>query len=385
MQRRHFWALLASSGLLGGCFYTGAIRDDPDVSIVELTEDPQLNHHRGDQVQFSAEKSSGIDAPFIELQWTARTCEPGGVNCGPAFATRPGADRLQPFSFTIPATHTDDTPTQEVFVLLTARDTASEEELLLDQDTVSFLVINRAPEQPELQIQAEPAPDGAGYPVATTIPLVARSRDSDGDPLELTWSFDDRCPECFVEVAPTFSDANGYYQSVYEFTPNATGMWEVVITASDTLDATERRATIAIQSDAAPCIGTSDPALQPPDSQALYIVERNAGPRRFSVLSVRDDLDVYPPPDNDDPNRGAASFRWLIARPETGGALEEVVGYDLADYEINPSVYAPGDRLTVRVEIEDRQERQFCAETEPLCSQQGNTCYQRATWEIEIR
>jgi hypothetical protein len=116
-----------------------------------------------------------------------------------------------------------------------------------------------------------------------------------------------------------------------------------------------------------------------------YIVD-GVAPRRFAVLSVTDDLDFYPARADQTGFLGTASMRWYIATPDTGGAFVEVQGHAVADYVVDPSAYAPGDALSLRVEIDDRVGRQIvCDPAQPTCSLEQNECLQRVTWGVEIR
>jgi hypothetical protein len=52
---------------------------------------------------------------------------------------------------------------------------------------------------------------------------------------------------------------------------------------------------------------------------------------------------------------------------------------------VDPASYAPGDLLTLRVDVSDRVARTpTCDAADPVCST-SDTCFQRLTWEVEIR
>jgi hypothetical protein len=159
----------------------------------------------------------------------------------------------------------------------------------------------------------------------------------------------------------------------------------VEVTASDGVGGTVTGSeSILVQDDALPCVVATEPEALP---DARYILDRDALPRRFAVLQVRDDLDVYPsPPASLQPPMGTAGFRWFVATPDTSGALVQIDGHDSADLVVDASAYAPGDRLELRVEIDDRVGRDvICAPDAPTCSLGGDSCRQRVTWEVEVR
>ena len=109
-----------------------------------------------------------------------------------------------------------------------------------------------------------------------------------------------------------------------------------------------------------------------------------------STDSVTDDLDSHPPTVGNSYTAGfygAASFHWFIASPDTDGALVPMPGHQLSDYLLDVSAYAPGDQLTLRVEIDDRIGRDIvCAPDAPTCALSNNTeCRQRVTWDLEVR
>jgi hypothetical protein len=104
------------------------------------------------------------------------------------------------------------------------------------------------------------------------------------------------------------------------------------------------------------------------------ILLRSAGPRRFAVDSITDDLDPWPGSD-------AIGFRWLTGPP---GALAEVIGHDLPDLVVDPSELEPGEVLEVRVEVSDRVPRVLPCDTgQAVCPQVA--CPQRLTFTAEVR
>ena len=92
-----------------------------------------------------------------------------------------------------------------------------------------------------------------------------------------------------------------------------------------------------------------------------------------------------PRPATDSTDIGTARFAWAIAGPQTGGDLEPIAGATGADVVIDPAGYAPGDLLSLRVDVSDRVARTAtCTADDPTCST-ADGCYQRLTWEVEVR
>lgn len=357
-----------------GCFFVQPINSPPQARIEKDTQGP---HYRGDTLSFSARKSGDADGELLRATWRAFTCSPDGSACdAPSFASRAEAPLSESFGFTIPAFRQDSTDATSLILItvavLDAQGAQHQDQLLVD-------VLNQDPSL-DLQVQGFRSPSGSGYPVGTSMQILAASQDPDGDTVTLDWR---------LYPAQGSVPANVRWQPIedttYELEPDIAGLWTVEVTASDGLGGTVTLSEpILVQADALPCIAATDP-LAP--VQGRYILDRDGTPRRFAVLNVRDDLDVYPPPPAHlKPPMGSASFRWFVATPDTEGGLVELAGHEVADLLVDTSAYAPGDRLTLRVEIDDRVGRDLiCAPDAPTCSLSGDTCLQRVTWEIEVR
>lgn len=376
--------LLLAAGLLpgaSGCFFTDDINRVPRADVQVLTPGP---HYRDSSVTFSASKSGDDDGDAVQVSWSARTCNAQHNICDPALEERNGLDRGEPFTITIPSWRPGGEATAAVVVVAEVIDSRGARQ----QDRVFIDVLNRAPAL-TLQSQGLQAPVSGGYPIGTTVRVVASGSDPDGDPLDYEWQYYSPPGSVPGDVGWERIDEVGY-----ALTADVTGLWTVEVTATDVLgEATTERVQIAVAEDAPPCIDATEPSaddlLAVPE--ARYILDRDAPPRRFAVLGVEDDLDLYPPPsgdpaDNDGSPLGSASFRWLVATPDTGGALTEVAGHLASSYLLDASAYAPGDQVDLRVEIDDRVGRELpCSEDRPTCSLEGNTCLQRVTWRMEMR
>jgi hypothetical protein len=374
-QRGSIAAFLCLGVGLGaaGCFFVQPINSPPQARIDKDTPGP---HYRGDRLQFSAHRSGDPDGELLRADWRAFTCSPDGNACdAPSFANTPDALLGQKFEFDIPAfRQSSGQATSLILITVTVTDTRGAQH----QDQLYVDVLNRAPSL-DLQVQGFRSPSGSGYPVGTSVQILAASQDPDGDDVTLDWR---------LYPAQGSVPANVRWERVsdttYELEPDIAGLWTVEVTASDGLGGTVTLTEpILIQADALPCIGTTEPVAP---TQGRYVLDRDGTPRRFAVLSVRDDLDVYPPPPAHlQPPMGTAGFRWFVATPDRQ-ELVELDGHDVSDLLVDTSAYAPGDRLTLRVEIDDRVGRDvICAPTSPTCSLGGDTCLQRVTWEVEVR
>lgn len=356
-----------------GCFFTGDINRAPRAEVQVMTTGP---HYRGSTVTFSASKSADDDGDPIRVSWSARTCNAQRNICDPVFDERTELDLVSPFTVTIPAQRPGGEATGAIVVVAEVIDDRGARQ----QDQAFVDVLNRAPSL-TLQTQGFASPATGGYPIGTAVRVVVAGSDPDGDALTYEWQ----------HFPPSSSvPDNVRWEPIddltHELEADVTGLWTVEVTATDALgDATTERVQISMAADAPPCIGATDPPALP---GARYIVERDAPPRRLAVLSVTDDLDVYPraADSGDDSPLGNARFRWLMATPETGGAFVELAGLREASHLVDTSAHAPGDQLALRVEIDDRVGRELpCSEDRATCALGGDTCLQRVTWSMEVR
>lgn len=357
----------------GGCFFVQPINSEPQARIDKLTPGP---HHRGDTIELSAAKSSDPNDRRLTADWRAFTCNVERTACdAPAFESMAGAAIDQPFALMVPARRTGvDEVTAVVLVTVTIRDTSGAEH----EDRMYLEIFNQDPAL-DVQVQGFLSPSGSGYPIGTSMRVVAAGSDPDSDALSYAWRLYPAGGSVPENVRWDRID-----DTTYELEPDVTGLWRVEVTALDgvggSIVVTE---SILVQDDMPPCIASTDPRAV---EGGRYIVDRDSAPRRFAVLSVRDDLDVYPPPLPEQAPMGSALLRWQVATPDTDNALVVVDGHEAADYVVDASAYAPGDRLSIRVEIDDRVGRAIvCGEEQPTCSLGGDACLQRVTWEVEVR
>ncbi|HTM21383.1 MAG TPA: hypothetical protein VL172_12770 [Kofleriaceae bacterium] len=211
--------------------------------------------------------------------------------------------------------------------------------------------------------------------VGTPIDVLANASDPDGDELTINW-------ELFAPDGSTPSwSPSADIADAYRLVPDVAGVYEVRITADDGTDLVDETLPIEVDADVPPCLDTLDPA-----PAGIYQVDRDGGIWDAKVGSVIDDLDPWTQTSDEWDFLGETAFAWKVASPDTGGELVPVAGLDGPLYQLDPSIYAPGDSVQIQVEIADRVDRTLpCAADAATCSIAGDSCLQRVTWEVEIR
>ncbi len=359
---------LACAGLLAGCFYTGELNERPRAEIEKLTPGPY--HYPGDTVQFVARKSSDSeDVAGLVAIWSAYSCA-SSTSCAPIGDSMVlGLD--DPYAVAIP----DHDPVQ---VQLVVRDSKNAE----SRDVETIEVGNRAPTISVQVRQGGQAP-GLSETYVVTVPLevAIEVADPDRDATTVSWALMRPRESNPGDVTWQPIDESG---NVYQLIPDVSGVWRVDITATDGLpEGTEvHMEQILVDEDQPPCIGTTSPA---DPTSGRFVLLRSDGPRSFSVLQVSDDLDPSPRPASDSPYLGTATFAWSLAGPQTGGDLVPIAGATGSEVVIDPASYAPGDQLELRVDVSDRVARTpTCDAADPVCAS-SDTCFQRLTWQVEVR
>jgi hypothetical protein len=368
-------AAVAVATALAGCFYVDPINERPSADIERV--EPELPF-RGDPIEVYAEIFDPDGDP-THVTWQAFACT--DEDCDDA----PSHDGIEyTFEFDAPIFTISGVPATRVHVELQVED-----ELGARTAPGQSLDINLANRDPSL---APLQPDGLYYenafPLATTV--IVEQEASDGDDPPETLAF--LTPE--LRQVPVGATAEDIAITRVDPAPeDGAGRWEIDATVAGTwvvrfavVDPLGRSAvadeTIVFAEDRAPCIRVADPGF-PPDGLPLPIDE----PTRFAVSVVDDDLDLFPaPPADPDEVRGAASFRWYLADPSTGGELEPL-DVDGNQLDLDPDNYDPGDLLELRVEAVDRVDRPLCDSALPSCEDVGRPggCFQRRTWLVEVR
>jgi hypothetical protein len=363
-------ALVAALLAPAGCFYTTNINQRPSAEIRIETEGP---HYAGKQVYFSAVTSDSEDGDNLRCMWTAQSCEgdgcertvpipdvsPAAISCG------------QLFGMVLP-----DKDHRSVLVRVVVTDQAG-------GDFTASQILEVANQVPTVEVQVRPA--GTADHAVVNVPVRASVQvadlDGDVDDLILTWRLiKPRGGGVDVELIPAPAEGD---ELGHVFTPDLPGLWMVEVTADDGIDQGVGSGAAAVEEDGAPCLGLTAPEAV---ADQRLVVRREDGPRTFAVLVVADDLDPYPGP-HPAPGQGEPTFSWQLASPDTGGELAPVSGAVGPELVVDPSAFAPGDLLDVRVEVGDRIERLLqCDVSSPTCSLDGDpTCLQRASWGVEIR
>ncbi len=348
----------------GGCVYLPGINAQPKAMI---QRESNGLYYVGNDVTFNASPSSDPDGDAdLRALWRAIECnDVAATDCPEAnqFASAEGAieDR---FTFRIPETH------GAILIQLTVEDDRGAS----DTDRQIIDIDNRSPEL-GFQLQGYRPFNGDAFVLGSVIDILMVALELDGDPVELTW-------ELFPPGESTAADfvVNPALDDAYRLTPDVEGLYTVRVTADDGAGGvSEDEVSLLVAEDVPPCLIPDRAAGGP------YPVDRSAGPWSVGVI-VRDDLDATDQQESEYFPVVGPSFSWQVASPDTGGALLPVEGLDDAAYQLDPSVFAPGDRISIRLEVADRVDRTLpCAAGDPSCSIGGDECYQRLTWEVEIR
>jgi hypothetical protein len=376
MTRTDTWRQRCWLGIIGslsvghlGCFYVDDLNTRPVVSISRASEQPL---RRGGQSLFRAERyDEESPASAVSVQWQVRGCG-SAADCDTfPFQT----STLNELSVMIPGRRSNSEPVQKLELQLRGSD-----ELGAEARPVAVQVYdvqNASPSITALQAVGYP-----GFPV--TIPFVINAQRDDVDDdvanVSTTWKSYSPAGSMNPMLSKLPSEPNNPSQERYQLLPDVAGTWTIEVTATDPLGATSTQdIDVVVANDQAPCIATISPSVAP--AGAFGIVDGRA---RFAVLSVADDLDVFPPPATD-PYRRTTSFAWTIKSRLTAGRRIVLQGaQSFAD--IDPSLYQAGDQIELRVEVTDRQVRPIsCNDDADTCSATANACTQRQTWHLEVR
>lgn len=358
---------VAATCLLAGCFFVEPINEAPVPGIRVLNQGP---YFVGDVVEFDATKSVDESKSSLSATWQAFAMVEGSLVSKGAPITIGLSSK---FAVTIDS-H------EQIQVQLRVED-----EYRATRDSPDTFAIDVGNQTPTLQLQLHGYREATSgeFVLARGIEIVAISDDPDeGDDVELSW-------ELLPAAGSQTSERS--FESVaadtYELIPDVAGQWIVRVTGDDSHgDTVTIEEKIDVARDGPPCLGILEPT---PVEDAYYLVDSADGSRRFSVRTVLDALDPYPPMLDADPVLGEAAFRWFLQSPGSSDFVE-LNGYSAADYLVDPALYNPGDRLALRVEVADRvvgAERLLpCSGDAWQCAlDTGTGCFQRMTWGINIR
>jgi hypothetical protein len=364
---------IVAAAALTGCFYTSPINERPSTTLDRVT--PVTTPYLGDPVTIEAD-SIDPDGDAVRVDWTAQACDAGGVGCGAPF--RVGTvDSTGKFTFTITA----EGSVGSVRVAATTTDSYGAPAL---QEAVLVIdVANRAPTVTTMVASVAP-PDGP-----TIIDASAVDAEDGLDVTYGAWTIVDApFPNngTLVKVSDNADDLERTTADErWRLIPDVEGTWTIGVTVTDLVGTTTTvTQPILIGTDRPPCLVDVAPALPSPGN-TLPLDQ----PRRFEVLVVDDDLDLFPWPSPDDPFYGPAEFQWSISSPATGGEYVAIPGGVDSYVELDPAAYEPDDAVFLRVEIADRVARTLpCPDGDLSCAidpAADPPCVQRQTWAIEVQ
>jgi hypothetical protein len=372
-MRTHGWASLAAALLasVAGCFYVEPINERPGAGIDWIDPEQPM---RGEQVSVQP-NIYDPDGDDTVPSWSVYACAGDGCDTTP-FDTA----NTYRFDFTTPFETGGGQPTTRVVVELEVFDEWGAAAVPIQG--LDIIVGNASPVLEPVQRSGRFF--RGSYPVGTPVRLTAFA-DDDDDGVE-GLSYDDAIlfpptgatleDATFVRIDPIAIPDDG--EAIWELVADVPGLWEVSITVHDFADSDSERVAVPVAADHPPCIGASDPGF-PPEGARIVVDEL----RRFSVLAIDDDLDLYPAPSPNDDILGAASFRWFLASPASGGALQPIA-VDGNGVDIDPAAWTPGDQLELRVEAVDQLDRPLCDAAMATC-ELVTDCFQRQTWSLEVR
>lgn len=357
-----------------GCFYTETINERPSADIKRESPD---NPSRGDRITVSAnifDPDGNVQEPTIG--WTALACEEGDAEAACDIILT-GTTGL--WDFDVPLTKDDGTPTSRVLVVLEVTDPLGAR--AVPTQRLDIPVGNALP---TLEVQRQGRTFMGKFPVGVPVTIVARKDDPDDGPAAVTIDV----PVLYAPTGASIEDATLTLveetddELTWELIAFEPGQWELELTARDPFgpdpgEVTEMIA-IPVADDQSPCLTVGEPAF-PPAGGTIVLEDA----RRFAVLAVDDDLDVWPA-QPDDSYLGVAGFRWFLATPATGDVLTALAGVDGSGVDLDPASYTPGDELVLRVEVVDREDRPLCDPALDSCAAVPG-CLQRQTWHVEVR
>jgi hypothetical protein len=213
-------------------------------------------------------------------------------------------------------------------------------------------------------------------PLWSTVRVAARGAndgselDPEGDNVTLQWGLmrpDETavvpmpCPDATIPEICFIADLSGDYT--------------VSVTAMDIYGLAQKSETkLTVAPDAPPCLGQLEPNLP-------LLLRAADATTTFAILNVTDDGDPFPRPTA---RSSELRFTWSVQEP--GKAFGRLADYNAERFTL-PGTYKTGDRVQVRVEVEDRVIRNLgasCLDSDATCGV-SPSCLQRYTWAVEYR
>ena len=363
---------LLSCVLVTGCFYIDPINQRPSIDIRQTSAETV---YRKELVTLEGEYSDP-EYQQVYFTWRAYACDDATdfSTCDhDPFTT----DVLETFAFLVPERRVDvDVPVRSLWIVAEAKD---------DYGAIARpreeLIIAVSDHAPVLTSALAPLYDSV---INTPFNLYLKVSDLDDGPAPVTLEWTVFRPASnplydFEDVEIGEPNQPGYLQVAKRITPHGLGHWEVQVTGTDPLGATDTETfTFEVGPDDAPCLAQWSP-IDAPSGTTLPLTEATL----FQINVVDDDLDAYPtvPGDN---ILGTTKFSWSIKQPGAGSRTPlGVTGNGVA---IDPANYALGDIVELRVEIADRNDTPItCADNLLTCSVISTSCIQRLTWRMEVR
>jgi hypothetical protein len=387
-----YLAFLAPLGLSGCLLFTDPINKAPDVSIngpAEVT--------RGIPTNYTATVTDDRDDPalFI-LQWAKPDAKNQGCNgitpADLASKTVASLDRSVPYAFTA-----QDTNIACLCVQATDRDGAS------SFACQRITPVNVAPEAVITDVSG--ASSGQTRPLCSQIELSAEESTFPADDhLQFNWvlTYSGTDPNgklaqlaaCDGKVA-NLADAHRVC-----FSAAAPGAYTVTLSITDTPPAPDGGAADALSSnlaefkipvnvDTPPCLQQTDPDKY---SLLTFLSRRLDDSRTFTVLSVADDCEPYPPLRS---SKQPAQFVWSVYDATSSSPKWVYQANTTNAFTVTSAMYPstlPGDTIKVRVEVRDSavpkltsacpsDQTDICCGAN-ACTGSSNDCVRWTTWTV---
>ena len=372
-------ALIGASG----CFYFDDINQRPSLEI-KLRVPPGSDGftYRGDNVILDA-IADDPEGQVVAFRWTVFACHDAS-DVAACDAEPLSTSVLEFAQFDVPQRRADPDgegpivapPTEQLLVVLEGTDAFGATAKPHQELTI---VVRDVP--PEVVVFDDKPYDGVE---GTPIDLFVEYGDADdtADNVAIEWqAFSPSLVEInLTDLAnvPQPHDPTKH-QVGKRLIPNAQGTWEIRVTATDSLgESTVVEHLVEVIADLPPCLDQLSPGV-PPSGATLPVTE----PTLFQALVVADALDRFPTLVGD-PFAGATTFSW--STNVNGGPRVAVPGTPGNSLAFDPANFTLGDVVELRVQVMDRNQIQVpCADSDSACSIGANQCFQRTTWNVEVR